>query len=115
MFKPDSEEIVAILLFTFLIIFTVFIIGSCYWEDMNATYINITDNVTGKWEDEYTTTAVYSNGKCAWTLPVTHHDYILNTSYGTVTVDPETYKQYNVNDTIQFTYNVNKTVITEVI
>jgi len=75
------------------------------------TYENVTSTVTDKWEDEYTTMVPYSNGKTAWVLPVNHHDYWFNTTYGNIKVGMDTYNNYSIGDEINLTRNVNTTEV----
>lgn len=95
-----------------IIIFGITLFASSLYYDSICTYENINATVLDKYIDEYTTTAVFSNGKMAWTAPVQHADYHLNTTYGDIQVSSSVYEAYNVNDTVNLTKNINTSHIT---
>ena len=105
--KMIDEEVMFIFGVVVIVVALVLFVGLLCWYDSNCVYKNVTSIINNKWEDEYTTTVVYSNGKCAWAMPQYHHDYLLNTSYGELNVGSDIYNQYDVNDSIDLTMNLN--------
>lgn len=79
--------------------------------DNEAVYENITGEVTGKGENEYTTMVAFSTGKTTGVVPVNHHDYWPNTTYGEVEVDMEEYGKYFKGDKVNLTRIVNTTIM----
>lgn len=105
----NIDDIDYVVIFTTALIISVSLAG--YWYDSQCEYENITTMVTGKWEKEYTTLVVGSTGKSSYVIPVHHHDYYLNTTYGRFPVTSVEYDLYNIGDEINLTRNINTTDI----
>jgi len=75
------------------------------------TYENVTGNITDKWEDDYTSMVAYSAGSAVGVIPVSHHDYWIETTYGNIKVGMDTYNNYSIGDKINLTRNVNTTEV----
>lgn len=105
----NIDDIDYVVIFIAALIISVSLAG--YWYDSQCEYENITAMVTGKWEKEYTTLVAGSTGKSSYVIPIQHHDYYLNTTYGGLPVTSVEYNLYNVGDKINLTRNVNTSQI----
>lgn len=103
------DEIDYVVIFIVALVISILFIG--YWYTSQYEYENITAEVTGKWEDEYTTLIAGSTGDSMYVIPVNHHDYYLNTTYGRLPVTNAEYSIYNIGDEINLTRNINTTEI----
>ena len=80
-------------------------------DEINHTHINITGVVTDKYEHTYTTVTMISNGKTVTCMPISHHDYVIVTDQGNLTVERDIYEQYNNGSWINLTKDVNDSSI----
>lgn len=89
-----------------VVLFILGVIGVLYYEGQ-CTYENVTGVVLDKYDEEYNTVVVISNGKSAMVVPVYHHDFYIVTDYGELQVGKSNWNNYEVNDTINLILNVN--------
>lgn len=104
------DDIDYVVIFIAVLVISVSFAG--YWYNSQCEYENITGTVTGKWEDEYDTLVAGTTGNSMYVIPVDHHDYYLNTTYGRLPVPSIEYNMYNIGDEINLTRNINTTRIT---
>ena len=105
----NMDDIDYVVIFIVALVISVSFAG--YWYNSQCEYENITGTVTGKWEDEYTTLVAGTTGRSPYLIPVNHHDYYLNTTYGEMKVTNKDYNMYNIGDEINLTRNINTSQI----
>ena len=61
--------------------------------------------VIDKYDTKYTLVEPMASGKTMILMPITHHDYYLNTSKGVIPVTSRDYEYYNVSDVLNISVN----------
>lgn len=102
----DNEPIIAaIVIIGCLLIVSVGIYKVDY--EAHCVYENYSANITGHYDEEYTTIVPMSNGKSTTCVPIFHHDYYIVADNHTLQVSSSFWNNMNINDTVQLTKNLN--------